>query len=59
MKIIWRTRANVNMAWGGKTQLKIRVCVPAHGTIKLMTWQMLCDLKPRLCVTNGIQLSIG
>lgn len=42
-----------------QTQLKIRGCVPAYGTIKLMTWQMLCDLKPRLSATNVIQLSIG
>lgn len=42
-----------------QTQLKMRGCVPAYGTIKLMTWQMLCDLKPRLSATNVIQLSIG
>lgn len=44
IKIICRT--NINMARGGR-QLKIRGFVPAHGTIKLMTWQMLRDLKPR------------
>lgn len=44
IKIICRT--SVNMAQGGR-QLKIRGFVPARGTIKLMTWQMLRDLKPR------------
>lgn len=40
-------------------QLKIRGCVAARGTIRLMTWQTLRDLKPRLFATNVIQLSIG
>lgn len=42
-----------------QTQFKIRGCVPAHGIIKLTTWQTLRDLKPRLSAINVIQLSIG
>lgn len=44
IKIICRT--NINMTRGGR-QLKIRGLVPARGTIRLMTWQMRRDLKPR------------